>query len=188
MNDTRYFAEHDRAAVVAMGAAVIDDWDRFVALHLVVGDPAVAHLQAVDRDTTPSRRPGCIEMRLVVAPEQRRRGIGGRLFERVLAFADERQAESIRAAYLEHSPDEPAAIFLRQRGFVELQRYQPSRLDVSACDLSPFHGLEQQLVTDGVCFFTYAVTTQVRTGGDGAGPHEIYLLDSTVGCPSHDDA
>jgi choline dehydrogenase-like flavoprotein len=32
------------------------------------------------------------------------------------------------------------------------------------------------------------VTTQVRTGGDGAGPHEIYLLDSTVGCPSHDDA
>jgi mycothiol synthase len=156
VNDIRCFTERDRTAVEALGAAVIDDWDRFVASHLVVGDPAIAHLQAVDRDTTPSRRPGCIEMRLTVAPEQRRRGIGGRLFERVLAFAEERQAESIRSAYLEHTPDEPATFFLRQRGFVELQRYQPSRLDVSACDLSPFHGLEQQLVADGVCFFTYA--------------------------------
>jgi mycothiol synthase len=39
---------------------------------------------------------------------------------------------------------------------VELQRYQASRLDVRACDLSPFQSLEQQLVADGVRFFTYA--------------------------------
>jgi GNAT superfamily N-acetyltransferase len=39
---------------------------------------------------------------------------------------------------------------------VELQRYQPSRLDVSACDLSQFQGVQQRLVAEGVRFFTYA--------------------------------
>jgi GNAT superfamily N-acetyltransferase len=95
-------------------------------------------------------------MRLVVAPAQRRRGIGSRLYERVAAFAEQRQATSIRAAYIEHSPEEPARFFLAQRGFVELQRYQPSRLDVGGCDLRPFEGLEQELVADGLRFFTYA--------------------------------
>lgn len=152
----RAYTHGDRPAVEALGAQVIDYWDRGVALHLVAVDPVAGHLQAVDRGTTPRRRPGSIEMRLTVAPEHRRRGIGGRLYERALAFAEERQASSIRAAYLEHTPDDPARFFLNQRGFVELQRYQPSRLDVTACDLSPFQDLEQRLVAEGVRFFTYA--------------------------------
>lgn len=156
MYDIRPFTQEDRRAVEAMGLVIIDYWDQHVALHLVAGDPVVGHLQAVDRGTTPTRRPGNIEMRLTVAPEHRRRGIGGRLYERVLAFAEERQADSIRASYFEHSPEEPAWFFLKQRGFVELQRYQPSRLDVGSCDLSPFEGLEQRLVAEGVRFRTYA--------------------------------
>jgi mycothiol synthase len=156
MYPIRPFTEHDRPGVEAMGVEIIDYWDQHGALHLVAGDPVAGHLQAVDRGTTPSRRPGSIEMRLTVAPEHRRRGIGSRLYERALAFAEERQADSIRASYLESSPEEPAMFFLKQRGFVELQRYQPSRLDVSTCDLSPFEGLEQRLVAEGVRFFTYA--------------------------------
>jgi GNAT superfamily N-acetyltransferase len=139
-----------------MGVEIIDYWDQHVALHLVAGDPVAGHVQAVDRGTTPSRRPGSIEMRLTVALDHRRRGIGSRLYERAFAFAEERQAVSIRASYVERSPEEPARFFLKRQGFVELQRYQPSCLDVSTCDLSPFQGLEQRLVAEGVRFFTYA--------------------------------
>jgi mycothiol synthase len=168
----RPFTEKDRSAVEAMRIEIIDYWDQHVALHLVAGDPAVGHLQAVDRGTTPSRRPGSIEMRLTVAPDHRRRGIGSRLYERALAFAEERQADSIRASYFERSPEEPAMFFLKQRGFVELQRYQPSRLDVSTCDLSPFQGLEQQLVAEGVRFFPYADVPDT-----GENRHKLHALD-----------
>ena len=121
MYHIRPFAEKDRLAVEAIGVEIIDYWDQHVALHLVAGDPVVGHLQVVDRGTTPSRRPGSIEMRLTVAPAHRRQGIGSRLYERALAFAEERQADSIRVSYVEHSPEEPAMFFLKQRGFVELQ-------------------------------------------------------------------
>jgi mycothiol synthase len=156
MEPIRPFAEEDRATITALGVTIIDWWDQHVALHLVAGDPAVAHLQIVDRGSTPTRRPGRTEMRLMVAPEHRRRGIGSRLYERALTFAQEWQAQSIRAAYMEHTPDEPAASFLLKRGFVELQRYWPSCLDVNTCDLSPFLDREPRLIAQGARFFTYA--------------------------------
>jgi GNAT superfamily N-acetyltransferase len=156
MEPIRPFTEQDRATVTALGTTIIDWWNQHVALHLVAGDPVVAHLQIVDRGSTPTRRPGRTEMRLMVAPEHRRLGNGSRLYERALAFARERQAQSIRAAYMEHTPDEPAASFLHNRGFVELQRYWPSYLDVNTCDLSPFLDREPRLIAQGARFFTYA--------------------------------
>jgi GNAT superfamily N-acetyltransferase len=172
MDSVRLFTAEDRPVVEAIGGEIIDYWDQHVALHLVAGDPMVGHLQAVDRGTTPSRRPGSIEMRLTVAPAHRRQGIGSRLYERALAFAEERQADSIRMSYIEPSPEEPAMFFLRQRGFVELQRYQPSRLDVSACDLRQFQGVEQRLVAEGVRFFTYADVPDTDENR-----HKLHTLD-----------
>ncbi len=184
MYHIRPFAEKDRLAVEAIGVEIIDYWDQHVALHLVAGDPVVGHLQVVDRGTTPSRRPGSIEMRLTVAPAHRRQGIGSRLYERALAFAGERQADSIRVSYVEHSPEEPAMFFLKQRGFVELQRYQPSRLDVSACDLSQFQGVEQRLVAEGVRFFTYADVPDT-----GENRRKLHTLDqeARTDLPYHGD-
>lgn len=97
----RAFTHEDRPAVEALGVEIIDAWDRWVALHLVAGDPVVGHLQAVDRATTPRRRPGSIEVRLTVAPEHRRQGIGGMLYERLLEkvrairFAKERGIQTL---------------------------------------------------------------------------------------------
>jgi len=102
----RPFREEDRAAVAAMGLQIIAWWNPYAALHLVAGDPAVAHLQIMDHSSTPTRRPGRLEMRLTVAPEHRRRAIGSRLYERALAFAKERQGRSIRASYVEHTPQD----------------------------------------------------------------------------------
>jgi GNAT superfamily N-acetyltransferase len=156
MDAIRPFREEDRAAVTALGETILDWWNRHTALHLVIGEPAIAHLQVVDRSTTPVRRRGQLEMRLIVAPEHRRRGLGSLLYDRALAFASERQGEALRASYVEHTPTEPASHFLRRHGFVELQRFCPSRLDVAACDLQPFEGVGERLIAQGARFFTYA--------------------------------
>jgi GNAT superfamily N-acetyltransferase len=95
-------------------------------------------------------------MRLTVAAGYRRQGIGSRLYKRVLAFAKELQAVSIRASYVEYGLDEPARFFLTERGFTELRRDYTSRLDVGACDLRPFEELEERLTAEGIGFLTYA--------------------------------
>src|SRR3954454_16006397 len=126
MATIRQYREGDRAAVEGLGLAVIDWWNEGTALHLVAGDPPVAHLQAVDLNTVSARRPGQCHMRLIVDPVHRRLGIGGALYERALAFARERGAEQLQTAYTEHDAEEPAIGFLRRRGFEEFERYYPS--------------------------------------------------------------
>jgi GNAT superfamily N-acetyltransferase len=152
----RTFTEADRPAVEAMGFPIIDWWNQHAALHLVAGEPAVAQMQIVDRGTTPTRRPGRTEMRLFVAPGHRRQRIGHRLYEQALAFARARGAESMRAAYMEHTAEEPASFFLKERGFVELQRYCPQRLDLARWDPAPFQDLEPRCIAQGVRFFRYS--------------------------------
>lgn len=66
-------------------------------------------------------------MRLAVAPDLRRRGIGGRLYKRVQAFAGERQADSIRAAYVEHSRFTGVIPAFRQRGIATALKVQAIR-------------------------------------------------------------
>src|SRR5262249_48412278 len=141
MTTIRPYRADDRAAVEGLGSAVIDWWNGGVALHLVAGDPPVAHLQAVDLGTVSARRPGQCHMPLIVAPTHRGRGIGGTLYERALAFAQQRSAEQIQVAYTEDDAHEPAIDFLRQRGFEELERYYPSHLDVDAFDPTRFTAL-----------------------------------------------
>src|SRR5262245_7752393 len=74
MATIRPYRKDDRAAVEGLGLAVIDWWNEGAALHLVAGDPPVAHLQAVDLNTVSARRPGQCHMRLIVAPAHR--GLG----------------------------------------------------------------------------------------------------------------
>jgi GNAT superfamily N-acetyltransferase len=164
----RTFREEDRPAVEAMGVAIIDWWNQHACLHRVAGDPVVGHLQIVDRGSTPLRRPGRMEMRRTVAPEHRLRGVGSRLYEDALAFAREREAQSIRASYLEYTDHEPGFFFLEIRGFVELQRYWPSRLNVAGCDLTPFEDRERRLAAEGVRFVIYPTA---KAGGHFYPPH-----------------
>jgi GNAT superfamily N-acetyltransferase len=156
MTTIRPYREGDRAAVEGLGLAVIDWWNQGAALHLVAGGPPVAHLQAVDLGTVSARRTGQCHMRLVVAPAHRGRGIGGALFERALAFAQERGAEQLQAAYTEQDAHEPAIGFLRRRGFKEFERYYPSHLDVDSFDPGRFAALAERLEQEGISFFTYA--------------------------------
>jgi mycothiol synthase len=152
----RGYEEADRAAIQEMGQRVYDEWHRAESLHLVAGSPAAAHLQVVDRTTTPTRRVGRCEMTLFVHPSWRCRGIGSALLDRAWAFVVSRDATHVRASYMEDEADVPAAGFLKKRGFVELQRYCPSRLDLAAFDPAAFETDLQAAAAAGVRLLTYA--------------------------------
>jgi GNAT superfamily N-acetyltransferase len=95
-------------------------------------------------------------MRLAVALEHRQRGVGGTLFENVIAFSRDRSARLIYTAYFERPDGLPAAAFLAHRGFVELERFLPSHLDVTAFNPMRFTDDVQRVEAQGVRLFTYA--------------------------------
>ncbi len=84
----RPFSEDDRPATLALGQHVVDWWNaQCPTLHLtavpVEGGDIIAHLQIADRSfPEPSHRPGECQLRLIVAPEHRNRGLGSALYAR----------------------------------------------------------------------------------------------------------
>jgi GNAT superfamily N-acetyltransferase len=168
----RAFRDSDRAAVVAIDNQdlppqrryTVADWERWdthqgpdeMRLRLVAGDPAVGYLEVVDRNTTPSRVAGVCQLDLMVAHAARGQGIGGALYARGLAFAQERGAEVLETWFYQYGPDEPAIPFLAKRGFSEYQRRQTSHLDVPGFDLAAHQGLIDRVAAQGVRIFSYA--------------------------------
>jgi ribosomal protein S18 acetylase RimI-like enzyme len=87
-----------------------------------------------------------------VDPARQRRGIGTRLFARLLAALRRREAVLVRA----EAPESAAAAvaFLTRRGFREVQRIWESRLDVTRFDLARFAGAEERAAAQGIVITT----------------------------------
>jgi GNAT superfamily N-acetyltransferase len=159
----RAYRKADRAAVDALGTPVIDWWHAKgpeASLHLVAvhddAEQVVGHLQMVDQSVPePSRRPGQCHLSLNVAPEHRRRGIGGTLYARAETFARRRNARIIYTAYFE-TEEAPAAAFLTHRGFEPLERFCPSYLDLETFDPSRFQPAVERVEAQGIRLRTYA--------------------------------
>jgi mycothiol synthase len=172
MPEIRPFREEDRAAVVTLDTReqpphrryTATQWQRWdsemsgqeVFIRLVSGDPAIAYLQVTDFNTIRRPMPNVCHMHLIVAPEHRQRGIGSALFARALAFARERNAYNLSVDIVAHSPDEPGYEFLKKRGFWELERQQPSYLDLTTFDLSRFADARKRAEQEGVRLLAYA--------------------------------
>jgi len=92
------------------------------ALQLVVGNPAIAFLDVVDRSTTATRRPGVCQASVYVGAAHRRQGIGSMLLREAERFAREREAHLLRA---QGPADAPGYLgFLAGRGFLQMARRQ----------------------------------------------------------------
>jgi hypothetical protein len=78
------------------------------------------------------------------------------LYAEALAFARERGAKRMVTNFTVAHEDDPAVAFLTERGFTELERDQPSYLDVATLDLTPFLPAVERAEAQGVRFFTYA--------------------------------
>ena len=100
-------------------------------------------------------------MDLAVAPEHRRRGIGGRLLG-VLASAAEAAGGTTLQARTESDRPEVLA-FLSRRGFAETMRMHRLVLDVANAALGQFADLESRLAAAGITLTTLQ-DEQHRTG------------------------
>ena len=100
-------------------------------------------------------RPGKFRIDLVVAPDHRRCGIGGRLLGRLTGEAHAAGAATVQARA--DSGRAQSLAFLRHRGFRETMRMHRLVLDVANADLRPFAGIERRLTADGIVFTTLAV-------------------------------
>ena len=175
----RSFCEEDRAGVSALGTHVIDWWHATgpeTSLHLVAEEgetgAIVGHLQVTDRSLPlPSRRPGQCHFTLKVAPEHRRRGIGGELYAQAEAFARRRNPRLLYAAFNE-TEDAPAAAFLQKRGFELLERFYPSCLDLSAFEPAHFASAIEHVQAQGIQLATYA-----RMGDSADNRLRLYELE-----------
>jgi len=177
----REYHEEDRAAVGALGTPVIDWWHGNgpgTSLHLVAtteGGEIAGHLQATDRSLpAPSRRSGQCHFSLAVAPDYRRRGIGGALVEYAERFARERRARLLYTSCSE-APAAPAAPFLRARGFAPLERFLPSSLDLAAFDPARFDEAVRRVEAQGIRLLTYA-----ERGDSPRNRRSLYALEQAA--------
>ena len=124
----------------------VAEWERMdarraaeeVHLRLSIGDPAVAFLGVRDLSTTAYHTPGSCGFTLSVAPEHRCQGLGSALYERVVAFAQERGAARLWSHFRLLHSIEPAVQFLESRGFVETDRELSVLLDLTTFDPTPY--------------------------------------------------
>jgi len=114
-------------------------------------------------------------LRLEVAPGDRRRGIGGRLFGRLLEELQTREALLVRA---EATEDHPEGIgFLTRRGFREIWRYLECRLDLAGFDAARVTGAAERVARQGVTITTLAE----EMAPDPAVLREVYGLHLACG-------
>jgi len=146
----------ERPATVEVHAYYDRTWDasRYTRIRLVaesagqvVGWGQIQHL--------PWRfQPHKYDLRLEVDPNLRQRGIGGALYDRLLAEAQARHAEAVRA---ETQESRVASLsFLTRRGFREAQRAWASVLNLERFDFAPFAPAEPRVTGQGIAITTLA--------------------------------
>ena len=91
-------------------------------------------------------------MDLTVAPEQRRRGIGGRLLGLLAGAAQAAGAATLQARTESDRPEVLA--FLSRRGFAETMRMHRLVLNVASATLEPYADVERRLAAEGIVLTT----------------------------------
>jgi GNAT superfamily N-acetyltransferase len=96
--------------------------------------------------------PGGFHVIVEVHPDYQHRGIGSRLYDRVMEEVVTFHPPALRADAFTNLPQGFA--FLQKRGFYEAFRETPVHLDVQAFDASPYAGLEPKLKAEGIVIKT----------------------------------
>ena len=126
-----------------------------------------------------ARKDGSFNGGVRVAPEHRRRGIGGALLERLEAHARGHGAPRITGSARGDEPDGVRSAL--RHGYRETNRRINSFLDVPAFDLSRFEDPETVARRAGVRLVTYSELERERAADIDALQREVYELGVTAG-------
>jgi L-amino acid N-acyltransferase YncA len=117
-------------------------------------------------------RPDTYELRIEVDPPEQRLGVGGALYDRLLAELRRRGARRVRTR-TKASLTESLA-FVAARGFVEVERDWESRLDLTAFDFARFAGATERVAAGGITITTLA-DERARDPGALRAAYELHL-------------
>ena len=106
----------------------------------------------VDRETW--MQPSRFYIKVIVAPDARRRGLGATMYEHALRLARQQGATHLESMVREE--DEVSLRFARQRGFAVERHLFESTLDLAGFDERPYSPLQGRLKAEGFRFFTLA--------------------------------
>ena len=106
----------------------------------------------VDRETW--MKPGHFYTKVTVAPDQRRRGLGTKMYGDALCFAREQGATHLESKVFES--DTASLKFAEERGFKIVHHSFNSSLDLTSFDEHRFDQLMDRLHTQGFRFFSLA--------------------------------
>jgi GNAT superfamily N-acetyltransferase len=188
----RPFTDRDYDAVVAIENACFPDspdtvaewrynddhWDatKYVKLRYVAEEPTgqvvgYAGLQHVPWAFHPQKFSAAIR----VHPTARRRGVGTRLWDQLLAELRARNAVIVRTMIRESMPE--GVQFALRLGFHEVMRMWESRLDVASCDLAPYRDRVSRVLASGVAITSLAA----ELAKNPAILQRLYILTTAIG-------
>lgn len=110
---------------------------------------------------------------LFVAPEQRGRGVGGRLCDDLLATARTARARALRISVADTCLE--CRAFAERRGFIELRHHFGMALDLAAFDDRPWDAIIARLTGEG-----FAFTSMAELGNTEDAQRRLYALNDAA--------
>jgi GNAT superfamily N-acetyltransferase len=146
---------------------------RFIAEHVGAdGTRTVIGLSSVGHDRW-NPRDGVFIINVRVLPEHQKRGIGSRLYQRILDHLEPMNPTELKTHAREDFTD--AVRFLARRGFVEVWRRFESKLQTSGFDFSAYDHLEAHIAAHGVRIVTYP-----ELAHDSERDQKLHALDNAL--------
>lgn len=131
----------------------------------------VAHAQAME--TFWSYRPGKYGLWITVHPDHQRQGIGGMVYDHLLATLAARPLLPTMLVCSVREDQTHALRFVEQRGFRQVMRTPSSRLDVTQFNPSRFVTVLDEVKQGGIAIYSVAELATL----DADHRHKIYELD-----------
>ena len=110
---------------------------------------------------------------LIVKPEHRRQGVGGRLYDDLAQAAEEAGAVKLQVSIRDSDPE--CRAFAEKRGFTERSHYIGLALDLEAFDDRHYETIIAKLKAEGIQF-----TSMAELGNTREAQHKLYILNDTT--------
>jgi RimJ/RimL family protein N-acetyltransferase/L-amino acid N-acyltransferase YncA len=142
-------------------------------IRLAVADDEYGELMGFCWAYRSNAEPEWVTFYLVVKPERRLQGAGGRLYEDLIQACTTAKVKRLRVSVLDGSPE--CRAFAERRGFVEKRHPFGMALDLETFDFQPYEAIIERLKGEGFQF-----TSMEALGNTEEAQRKLYALNDSA--------